>query len=109
MPGAHAGSGLAERAVEQMGGMGRTLKNELECSCQMQIPQELKTIAWTIGHATTLLNLDTDGWFRWEGTVRTVAKTRTPHGRVFGERLSERVTEAHEEEKIWSDGKPHCC
>ena len=60
-PSDHAGHGLAERAVELEGGMVRTLKNELEFNCQMQIPPESKTIAWIIGHATTLLNLDTVG------------------------------------------------
>ena len=47
-PGDHAGNGLAERAVGLVGGMVRTLKNELEFNCQMQIPPESKTIAWMI-------------------------------------------------------------
>ena len=72
-PGDHAGNGLAERAVGLVGGMVRTHKNELEFNCQMQIPPESKTIAWIIGHATTLLNLDTVGsdgkvpFERWQG------------------------------------------
>ena len=60
-PGDHAGNGLAERAVGLVGGMVRTLKNELEFNCQMLIPPKSKTIAWMIVHATTLLNLDTVG------------------------------------------------
>ena len=43
-PGDHAGNGLAERAVGLVGGMVRTLKNELEFNCQMQIPPESKTM-----------------------------------------------------------------
>ena len=72
-PGDHAGNGLAERAVGLVGGMVRTLKNELEFNCQMLIPPESKTIAWMIVHATTLLNLDTIGpdgkvpFERWRG------------------------------------------
>ena len=37
-PSDHARHGLAERAVELVGGMVKTLKNELEFNCQMQIP-----------------------------------------------------------------------
>ena len=44
-PGDHAGNGLAERAVRLVGGTVRTLKNELEFNCQIQIPPESKTIA----------------------------------------------------------------
>ena len=44
-PGDHAGNGLAERAVSLVGGTVRTLKNELEFNCQIQIPPESKTIA----------------------------------------------------------------
>ena len=54
--------GLAMTAAGLVGGMVKTLKNELEFNCQMQIPVELKTIAWIIGHATTLLNLGTVGF-----------------------------------------------
>ena len=59
--GDHAGNGLAERAVGLVGGMVRTLKNELEFTCQMQKTPESKTVARIIGHATTMLNLDTVG------------------------------------------------
>ena len=59
--GDQAGNGLVERAVGLVGSMVSTLKNELEFNCQMQIPPESKTIAWIIGHATTVLNLDTVG------------------------------------------------
>ena len=37
----------------------------------MQIPPESKTNAWIIGNATTM-----------EGTIRTVARSRTPHGQM---------------------------
>ena len=90
-PGDHAGNGLAERAVGLVGGMVRTLKNELEFNCQMQIPPESKTIAWMIVHATTLLNLDTVGpdgkvpFERWRGRGHHMGKC------VFGERVWYRV------------------
>ena len=60
-PGAHDGNGLVKRAVRLVGGMIRTLKNELEFNYRMQIPPESKTIAWIIGQAATMLNLDTVG------------------------------------------------
>ena len=47
-PSDHAGYDLAEKAVRLVGGMVKTLKNELEFICQMQIPPESKTIAWMI-------------------------------------------------------------
>ena len=84
-PGDHAGTGLAERAVRLVGGMARTLKNELEFNCQMQIPPESKTIAWMIVHATTLLNQDTVGpdvkvpFERWRGRGHHMGRC------VFGE------------------------
>ena len=90
-PGDHAGNGLAERAVGLVGGMVRTLKNELEFNCQMQIPPESKTIAWMIGHAATLLNLDTVGsdgkvpFERWRGRGHHMGRC------VFGERVWYRV------------------
>ena len=67
--------------------MVRTLKNELESNCQMQIPPESKTIAWMIVHATTLLNLDTVGLDgkvpieRWRGRGHHMGRC------VFGERV----------------------
>ena len=72
-------------------GMVRTLKNELEFNCQMQIPPESKTIAWMIVHATTLLNLDTVGpdgkvpFERWRGRGHHMGRC------VFGERVWYRV------------------
>ena len=87
VPGDHAGNGLAERAVGLVGGMVRTLKNELEFICQMQIPPESKTIAWIIGHAATLLNLDTVGsdgkvpFERWRGRGHRMGRC------VFGQRV----------------------
>ena len=90
-PGDHAGNGLAERAVELVGGMIRTFKNELEFNWQMQIPPESKTIAWIIVHTTTLLNLVTVGsegkvpFERWR--VRGHHMDRC----VFGERVWYRV------------------
>ena len=74
-----------------MGGMVRTLKNELVFTCQMQIPPESKTTAWIIGHAITLLNLDTVGsdgkvpFERWRGRGHHMGR------RVFGERMWYRV------------------
>ena len=71
--------------------MVRTLKNELEFNCQMQIPPESKTIAWMIVHATTLLNLDTVGpdgkepSERWRGRGHHMGRC------VFGERVWYRV------------------
>ena len=56
-----------------VGGMVKTLRNEHEFNCQMQIPLESKTIAWRVGYATMLLNLDTVGsdgkvpFERWRG------------------------------------------
>ena len=53
--------------------MVRTLENELEFCCQMQIPPTSKIIAWIIGHGSALLNLDTVGsdgtvpFERWRG------------------------------------------
>ena len=86
-PGDHAGNGLAERAVGLVDGMVRTLKNELEFNCQVQIPSESKTFAWTIGHATT--NAEPGyGWVRYKGTFRTVSRSRTPHGQVLVRRTS---------------------
>ena len=90
-PGDHAGNGLAERAVGLVGGMVRTLKNELEFNCQMQIPPESKTIAWMVVHATTLLNLDTVGpdgkvpFERWRGRGHHMGRC------VFGKRVWYRV------------------
>ena len=90
-PSDHAGNGLAERAVGQVGGMVRTLKNEFEFNCQMQIPPVSKTIAWIIGHAATLLNLDTVGsdgkvpFEQWRGRGHHVGRC------VFGERVWYRV------------------
>ena len=78
---------MAKRAVGLVGGTARTLKNELEFNCQMQIPPESKTIAWTIGHTTTLLNLDTVGS---DGKVPFERRRGRGHrmGRcVFGERV----------------------
>ena len=83
-PGDHAGNGLAERAVGLVGGMVRTLKNELEFNCQMLIPPKSKTIAWMIVHAT-LLNLDTFGPERWRGRGHHMGRC------VFGERVWYRV------------------
>ena len=89
--GDHAGNGLAERAVGLVGGMVRTLKNELEFNCQMQIQPESKTTAWIIGHATTLLNLDTVGsdekvpFIRWRGRGHNMGRC------VFWERVWYRV------------------
>ena len=86
-----AGNGLAERAVELVCGMVRTLRNELEFNCQMQIPPESKTIALMIVHATTLLNLDTVGpdgkvpFERWRGRGHHMCRC------VFGERVWYRV------------------
>ena len=74
-----------------VGDMVRTLKNELEFNCQMQIPLESKVIAWIIGHTTTLLNLDTLGsdgkvpFERWRGRRQHVGRC------VFGERVWYRV------------------
>ena len=71
--------------------MVRTLKNELESNCQMQIPPESKTIAWMIVHATTLLNLDTIRsagkvlFQRWRGRGHHMGRC------VFGERVWYRV------------------
>ena len=90
-PGDHAGNGLAQRAVGLVGGMVRTLKNELEFNCQMQIAPESKTIAWMILQATTLLNLDTVGpdgkvpFERWRGRGHHMGRS------VFGERVWYRV------------------
>ena len=86
-PGDHVGNGLAERAVGLVGGMVRTLMNELEFNCEMQIPPESKTIAWMIVHATTLLNLDTVGpdgkvpFERWRGRGHHMGRC------VFGDRV----------------------
>ena len=44
-----------------MGGVVRTLKDEFEFNCKVQIPPDAKTIACIIGHATTLLTPDTVG------------------------------------------------
>ena len=80
-PGDHTGNGLAERAVGLAGGMARTLKNELEFGCQMQIPPESKNHCldnWARNHVAE----PGHGWVRWEGTVRTVARSRTPHGQM---------------------------
>ena len=61
-------------------GMVRTLKSELEFNCQLQIPLESTIIARVIGHATTLLNLETVGldgkvpFERW--------RLWTPHGQM---------------------------
>ena len=90
-PGDHAGNGLAERPVRLVGGTVRTLKNELKFNCQIQIQQESKTIAWIIGHATPLLNLDTVGsdekvpFERWRGRGHHMGRC------VFGERVWYRV------------------
>ena len=86
-PSDRAGNGLAERPVGLLCGMVRTLKNELEFNCQMQIPPESKSMAWIIGHATTLLNLDTVGcdgkvlFERWRGRGHHNCRC------VFGERV----------------------
>ena len=74
-----------------VGGVVRTLMNELELNCQMQIPPESKTIGWIIGHVTAMLNLDTvrsDGRVpleRWRGRGHHMGRC------VFGERVWYRV------------------
>ena len=90
-PGDHFRNRLAERAVGMVGDVVRTLKNELEFNCQMQIPLESKTIAGVFGHAATLLNLDT---VACDGKVPFARWRRRGHhmGRcVFGERVWYRV------------------
>ena len=90
-PSDHFGNRLAERAVGMVGGMVRTLKNELEFICQIQIPLESKTTARVFGHAATLLNLDT---VACNGKVPFARWRRRGHhiGRcVFGERVWYRV------------------
>ena len=86
----HAGNGSIERPARLVGGTVRTLKNELEFNCQMQIQTESKTIAWTIGHATPLLNLDMGSdekvpFERWRGRGHHIGRC------VFGERVWCRV------------------
>ena len=100
-PGDHTGNGLAKRAVGLVGDMVRILKNELEFNGQMLTPPESKTVAWMIGHAATLLNLD--GWVRWESTVRAGARARTPKRQVcVWERGSvDRSNEGQRQDGIW--------
>ena len=71
--------------------MVRTLKNELEFNCQVQMPPESKIIAWIIGHVATLLHLDTVGsdgqvpFERWRSRGHHMGRC------VFGERVWYRV------------------
>ena len=77
-------------SVGLVGGMVRTL-SEREFNCQMQIPPESKTVAWIIGHATKLLNLDTVGstgkvpFEQWRGRGHHMGRS------LFGQRVWYRV------------------
>ena len=87
-----------------VGGMVRTLKNELQFNCQMQIPPEWKTIAWMTAHATTLLNLDTVGpdgkvpFERWRGRGHHMGRC------VFGESVVSSASVDRSNESRRQDG-----
>ena len=72
-PGAHAGNGLAERAVGLVGGTGRTLKKELKFVCEMQC-----------NTTANLVTVGSDGkvpFERWRGRGHHVGRC------VFGEKM----------------------
>ena len=85
--------------------MVRTLKNELEFNCQMQIPAESKTIALMIVHTTTLLKLDTVGldgkvpFERWRGRGHHMGRCVC----VVSSRSVDRSNESRRQDGTWSD------
>ena len=52
---------LAERAVGLVDGVVRTVTNEVEYNRKMAMPAGSRTIGWIIYHASSLMNLDTNG------------------------------------------------
>ena len=81
-PGDHAGNGVAERAVETVGGLVRTLRAELEYNTGQRLRPTSRTHAWIVHHAACLHTLDTVGrdgkvpFQRWMGAKTYSAKMR---------------------------------
>ena len=92
--------GSTQVTVRSDGEPGQDLLTERPV-CQMQIQPESKAIAWINGHATPLLNLDTVGS---DGTVRTVARSRTMRIRrtsVVSSGSVDRSNEGRRQDEIW--------
>ena len=97
-------NGLAEVTVQQVHGLARTFKAQIEDKCQIKVPQKHPVLAWLIEYAATMITLlgkGPDGFTPIHRLKKKPWRVALP---CFGERVEFRLRTHHKLEARWMAG-----
>ena len=97
-------NGEAEVTVQQVHGLARTLKEQVEDQCQVKLPQKHPVLAWLIEYAGTLITLFARGADGFTPIHRLKGRPWRIALPCFGECVEFRVRTRHKLESRWTAG-----